>query len=225
MKLIKISGEGMDLKELDKVFLNESGINPQIEIEEVSADKISLSSKTIVIAGSHQRTYNLFRKFAESNPGAGMILFDAHPDFEKNDYLRMLVSEKILDPRRLILVGTRAWKGEEREFIELNRIMVFSMKRISQLGIAEVCELIMENANSWPSAYLSIDIDVVDPAFAPAADVLEAGGLTSREILYFMQRIRLLKNLKMIDLAEIHPEKDTANITSKLGAKIVKELV
>jgi len=91
--------------------------------------------------------------------------------------------------------------------------------------------------------YVSVDIDVMDPAFAPATGYPEAGGLTSRQFIYLIQRINKIKKLKAIDIVEINPEKanfeenkisklpddtwekDKDNLTVKLGAKILSELI
>jgi len=82
----------------------------------------------------------------------------------------------------------------------------------------------METARGWGAFYLSIDIDVIDPAFAPGTGFREPGGLTSREMIYFIQRLKRLKNLKMTDITEVNPSKDSADLTVKLAAKLVKEL-
>ena len=75
--------------------------------------------------------------------------------------------------------------------------------------------------------YVSIDIDVIDPSFAPATGYREPGGLTSRELLYLIQRINKVKSLRAVDIVEINPEKDKeyGMITTKLGAKILGELL
>ena len=83
----------------------------------------------------------------------------------------------------------------------------------------------METEKNWDSLYLSIDIDAVDPAFAPGTGFIEPGGFTSREVLYIVQRLKRLRNLKMIDLVEVNPKKDLNKMTIKLSAKIVKELL
>ena len=82
----------------------------------------------------------------------------------------------------------------------------------------------MEFANG-KELYVSVDIDVIDPAFAPATGYPEPGGLSSREFIYLIQRINKMKNLRGIDIVEINPEKDENNLTIKLGAKILSELI
>jgi len=259
MKLIKIpfAGGGLGkaesaekgpdkvIEQMHDLFLNEAGFNPKFEIDEVKVDnnnidetnkaifeKISaLKEKAIIIGGDHSLTYSCFKAFIKDNPGAGLVIFDAHPDLEvgldtptQEDYTRLLIKEGLLDPKKLILIGIRNWHGYEKEFILQNNIQYFDMKKIVQIGISEVCDTVMEQVNQWPAVYLSIDIDAVDPAFAPGTGYREPGGLTSRELLTMLQRLKKLKNLGMIDLVEIAPDKDVAELTSKLGAKIVKEL-
>ena len=79
-------------------------------------------------------------------------------------------------------------------------------------------------AKGFDALYLSVDIDVVDAAFVPGTGFPEVAGLTSRELLYFLHRIKRLKNLKGIDVVEVNPTKDVRDVTSLLGAKIVFEL-
>ena len=73
--------------------------------------------------------------------------------------------------------------------------------------------------------YVSLDIDVIDPAFAPATNHPEPAGLTSRQLIYIMQRIAMMKNLKAADIVEIDSEKDRNHdsMTTKLGARILAE--
>ena len=97
------------------------------------------------------------------------------------------------------------------------------MKEITTEGIHEISESVMAAAKDFEALYVSIDIDVLDPAFAPGTGCTEPAGLTSRELIYFVQRLKLLKNLKIVDIVEINPKKDVNNMTSKLGAKIIAE--
>ena len=82
----------------------------------------------------------------------------------------------------------------------------------------------MSVAKDFESLYISIDVDVLDPAFAPGTGYIEPGGLTTRELLFFLHRLKKLKNLKAYDLVEINPKKDVNDMTSKVGAKLLVEL-
>ena len=89
----------------------------------------------------------------------------------------------------------------------------------------DVCDTIMENIRSWGNTYVSVDIDFLDPAFAPGTGYLEAGGASTRELLYFLKRIKMINSVKAFDLVEIIPDKDKEGITVKAGAKVLSEFL
>lgn len=111
------------------------------------------------------------------------------------------------------------------EFIRQNKIRHFTAKKIFEYGIKDITDTITETANKFAQIYLSIDIDVIDPSSAPGTGNPEPVGLLAREILYLIQRIKLLKNLKKADIVEVNPDKDLNNTTTKLAARILMELL
>lgn len=259
MKIIKISFSGGSLgknngaelapdeivKQMHDLFLNEDGVKPVFDIDEVKVESANIEEtnknifekvkqireKAILLGGDHSITYACFKGFAVNNSGAGLIIFDAHPDCEtdfdpptQEDYVRMLIKEKIVDKDKVIIIGIRNWHDYEKEYLIENKIRFFNMKQIFDIGVSHVCDTVMETAMKWPALYLSIDIDAVDPAFAPATGYIEPGGLSSRQMIYFLQRLKKLKNFRMADIVEVNPKKDVNCITSKLAAKFVVEL-
>ena len=92
--------------------------------------------------------------------------------------------------------------------------------------LQDSCDIIMEFSHG-KELYVSVDIDVIDPAFAPSTGYKEPGGLTSRQFIYLIQRINKMRNLRAVDIVEINSEKDKQfnDITVKLGAKILAELL
>ena len=189
------------------------------------------NEKMIVLGGDHSITYATFKAFTRENPDAGIIILDAHPDLmpaakqqTHEDYLLKLIEEHILDPRKVIFVGLRNVHIQEKSFILDHKIRTFEMKKIYSLSLQSTTETIMENVVDWPALYLSIDIDVTDPAFAPGTGYCEPGGLTSRELLYIVGKLKLLRNLKMIDVVEVNP-KIEERLTVSLAAEIVKEIM
>ena len=228
-----------------EMFLNEDGIKSKFEIDSVDVDNSNINfshnniyskikqikEKAVILGGDHSISNPCFRAFAENNPGAGLIVFDAHPDLmesvgveSQEDWLRSLISQKKVDADKVILIGIRNSDGEEMEFIKANSIKNFSMKHLFDTGVKDVCDAVMETARQWPALYISIDIDAVDPAFAPGTGYREPGGLSARELIYFVQRLKKLKNLGMADIVEVNPELDNSELTSKLAAKLACEL-
>ncbi|MBU0959357.1 MAG: arginase family protein, partial [Nanoarchaeota archaeon] len=114
---------------------------------------------------------------------------------------------------------------KEIRFMEKNKIKRISINEFVK-DIDNACDTVMEFANGR-ELYLSLDIDVVDPAFAPATGYAEPGGLTSRQLIYVLQRMNKMKNLRGVDIVEINEKKDKEHcgVTVKLGAKILSELL
>ncbi len=227
---------------LKQIFANENGYELRAEIKEINVnnlnieetnaniEKFSEEHDAIFLGGDHSITYALFKGFAKRNKNAGLVIFDAHPDCVNNfnpptheDFVKVLIAEEIVKPQNIILVGLRNWHRKEIEFMKENKIRFFTMKQLFN-NLNEMGSTIMELAREFDSLYLSIDIDVIDPAFAPGTGHTEPGGLTSREFLSFIQRFKLLKNLKSIDIVEVNPSKDINDMTSKLAAKIINEI-
>jgi agmatinase len=236
------------VEKLKEFHLSESGVFPNFDVEEIKVEQTNIeksfnditeqskiiiknNDKPIFIGGDHSITYPLVEGFSKVHDNPGLIVFDAHPDCESDflpatheDIIRGLVKNNIIKKENVILVGLRNWHKEERAFIKENKIKYFDMKEISMEGVKEVSDSVMSVAKEFGSLYVSIDIDVLDPAFAPGTGYPEPGGLTTRELLFFIHRLKNLQNLKAMDIVEINPSKDINELTSKVGAKLVVEL-
>lgn len=233
------------IEQLKEIYLTEDFKEINFRVSEVDIDKTNIEKTNenirnkakevldkfpVFIGGDHSVSYPIFQAFSElKNPG--IIVFDAHPDCENDfnppsheDWLRMLIKNNHLKKENVILVGIRNMHKNEIEFLRENKINFFTMKHIFEEGVKEICDSVMEFARRFDNLYLSLDIDVADPAFAPGTGYLENGGLTARELIYFIQRLKLLKNLKAVDIVEVNPQKDFNNITSRLAAKLITEL-
>jgi len=218
-----------------KLFFNLQKINLFLDTEThlsiVSQSKVFFknSSFNLFLGGDHSITYPLFQAFSQTITNPGIIIFDAHPDCQsgvsingKEDLLMALLKYQLVKRENILLVGLRSWTAEEYDFLKKNNIRYYSMWELSLEGVFEISEAVMSIAKEFGGLYVSIDIDVLDPAFAPGAGCLEPGGLTSRELLFFLQRLKRLKNFKGADLTEIKANDEQ---TVNLGAKIVTELL
>lgn len=214
----------------EKAFENfeGSGRHPNSDIRTPTSEL-----RHLFVGGDHSVSYSLIRAFFDNCQNSGkepcLIIFDAHPDCMEpmqepthEEWLRKLVEDGF-PSKNILLVGIRnIWK-DELVFLKEKGIRAINLNRFLN-NIEDVCDSIMEFANG-KELYVSIDIDVIDPVFAPGTGYREVGGLTSRQFIYLIQRIRKMKNLRAVDLVEINPEKDIDNLTVKLGAKIIVELV
>ena len=184
----------------------------------------------VFLGGDHSISFPLVKSFNSLNKNAGIIIFDAHADCMKpmkepthEEWVRALI-EQGFDSKQIILVGLRNVDPQEIDFLRENKINCFWMKELVS-DFKETADLITEQARKFDALYISIDIDVIDPAFAPGTGYVEPGGLSSKEFLYLIQRLALPKNLKACDIVEINPDKDINNLTVKLGAKIISEFM
>ncbi len=248
------AGEAI-LKELRKIHTNESGKNIDVDLldlEEIHLDNSDLKKtekliyensletfeskpKTIFLGGDQSISYPILSAFKDycknSHVESCLIVFDAHPDCKKSkgyptneEWLRRLIEEGF-STKNILIVGMRNSEREESEFLNGIKIKTINVNRLTE-DLHETCDTIMEFSNG-KELYISIDIDVIDPSFAPSVSKSESGGITSREFLYIIQRMNKIKNLRAVDITEINSEEDKkrGNITVKLGAKILSELI
>lgn len=189
--------------------------------------------KTIFIGGDHSISYSTVRAFFDSIENSGkkpcLIVFDAHADCmtpmrepTHEEWLRKLIEDGF-PAQNILLIGARNLWKDEIEFLRENKIKRISINSVLE-DIDNITDTIME-FTSGKDVYVSIDIDVVDPAFAPGTGYPEVGGLSSRDLIYIIERLNKMKNLRVIDIVEINPDKDKDNKTVKLGAKILAELI
>ncbi len=189
--------------------------------------EMTVEKGDLFLGGDHSISYGTF----SDNNCEGLLIFDAHPDVyhEFNtathlDWLKFLIDEKKINGGNVMIAGLRSFHKKEIEYLKEKKIKFLTMKNIFDNGIVSVCDSIMEFASGFKSLYLSIDIDVVDPAFAPGVGYIEPGGLSSRELIYFVQRLKNLKNLRKVDIVEVNIDRDINNMTAKLAAKLIAEL-
>lgn len=219
------------VKELELSNLSNEKVNEIIYKK--ALDLIGLGGKIIFIGGDHSISYPIGKAFFDickkEDDEPMLIVFDAHADCKicsdnvsnNTQWLRKLVEDGF-PADRIILIGLRNSSSEENSFLSENNIRVYAMKDI--LDFQEICDIVMELANK-NQIYISIDIDAVDGVFVPGTQKPEAGGFTSRQIVYFIQRLNFLKGIRAIDINEINPEKDFNNMTVKLGTKLLGESI
>ena len=226
----------LNLLELEEIHLDNGNLELSNKlIYENGLETFETKPKAFFIGGDHSISYSLVKAFLKYCRNKGkepcLIIFDAHPDCmtpinleipTHEEWLRALI-ESGFPSENVLLVGARNSDTKELEFLSKNRIRNIGLNQLLT-NLEDICDTIME-FSSGKELYLSLDIDVVDPAFAPATGYIEPGGLTSRQFLYLVQRMNKIKNLKAIDLVEINPEKPGNEITIKLGAKILSEFI
>ena len=179
-----------------------------------------------VVGGDHSITYPLVKGIFKGEGRKGIIVFDAHPDVEPypsipahDSWLRALLKEEIID--EVILLGVRNIGEKEMLFLKENENRVFYYSARQLMFDKEIIDDVMSRINKWSITWLSIDIDVLDPLFAPGTFYKEPFGLDLKYLSYFIERISFLKNLKGMDVVEVNPDLDKNELTSKIGALLM----
>jgi agmatinase len=123
------------------------------------------------------------------------------------------------------MLGIRSFERQERDFLETSKVTLYTAEQIFEEGIGAVVEKVLQKYEGYDAVYLSLDIDSVDPAFAPGTGTPEAFGLSSKDLLKILTG--LIKNLpvRVMDIVEVSPPLDTNNITTWLALKYILEIL
>jgi agmatinase len=190
--------------------------------------KIVEARKIIVtLGGDHSLTTDILKAIG-SRHKLSLLYFDAHPDFVKsvrNYYGSVLAdSAEQIDYEKSMLIGTRAAEPEEIENAREVDLAMVTPIDITELGIHRVAEMIRKKvANS--KVYISIDLDCVDPAFAPGVSVPSAGGVTIADLLFLLTNIISICDVVGFDIVELSPDYDADGLTAGLAARILTECI
>ncbi|MBN2566670.1 arginase family protein [Candidatus Woesearchaeota archaeon] len=204
----------------------------QSRILKAAARALADGETPVLLGGDHSISFPAVSALSSAAPGCGIVVFDAHPDCmddfatpSHEGFLRQLVDQGIVAPSRIFLVGIRASHPSETAFIKEKGIRFFPPARIAAEGIDAVCDALMESLTALPAVHVSVDIDCVDPAFAPATGHPAPAGMLPRELLHMLSRLRHLKNLRSFDVVEANPRLSGGERTVALAAAVVRELL
>ena len=177
-------------------------------------------ARLVSLGGDHFVTYPLLEAHAARHGPLALVQFDAHQDtwpdrgdrVDHGTFVGRAVREGLVDPSRSIQVGIRTVAPETCG------IEILDASAIDSLGPAGIAARIAERTGGGP-AYVTFDIDCLDPAFAPGTGTPVAGGLSSREALAILRRLGGL-DIVGADVVEVAPAYDHADITAIAGATV-----
>ncbi len=175
--------------------------------------------RPIALGGDHSVTYPILRAVAQAHPGVTILHIDAHADvydvFEGDRFSHACPFARIMEEglaARLVQVGLRTITPHQREQMRRFEADVFDMRR---WGCGD-------RPSSSGAVYLSIDLDGLDPAFAPGVSHREPGGLSVRDVIDLVHAVP--GPVVGADVVEYNPRQDVQGVTASVAAKIVKEL-
>lgn len=189
-------------------------------IERGVAAVLANGRRPVVLGGDHSITYPVLRAVRRHHPRLSIVHFDAHPDlydvFEGDRYSHACPFARIMEEGladQLVQIGIRAGTGHLAEQAAHFGVETVDMRAWSEGRRPEVRHPV----------YVSVDLDALDPAFAPGVAHREPGGLTTRELLSALQRLDV--PWVGADVVEYDPTMDVSDLTAGVAAKVVKEIL
>jgi agmatinase len=189
------------------------------QVSDTVARLLARGARVLAFGGDHAITYPILRAYWERYHNLSVLDFDAHPDlydeYDGSHYSHACTFARIMEDYpnlRLVQVGIRAANPHQRE-----QARRFGVELEEASEWQDCCTLDLEGP-----VYVSLDLDVLDPAFAPGVSHYEPGGLSTREL------IRLIQNLNApvvgADIVEFNPTRDPLGTTAMVAAKLFKEI-
>ena len=193
-------------------------------VEKTTKELQKNKNQLIILGGEHLLTYGTYMSFPKE---VGYVVFDAHYDLRDEyadiklshaAYLRRIVEKR--GAENLIHVGARAYVKEELEFLREHNIKTITNQQVRD---GDGPKLLNQMTENFDSVYTSIDLDVLDPAFAPGVGNPESVGITSRELYDMITSLRE-RNIVAADIVELNPSFDNGS-TASLAAKMISTII
>jgi arginase len=213
---VELSNTFHDGGDLD---LPEEAVAACTEIENGVKNALTLDYPLISLGGDHSVTYPTLRAFHSRFPDLTLLHFDAHPDlYDQLDGNRLshacpfarIMEESLA--RRLVQVGIRTLNSHQLGQAKKFGVEIISMRNLGKLGALKI---------EGP-VFISLDLDVLDPAFAPGISHYEPGGMSVREVLTCIQGLRA--RIVGADIVEYNPTRDRDSQTAMVCSKFLKEI-
>jgi len=221
------------LKDLTVCDLGDINITlPESDFELVRQRVATLPNMPIIMGGDHSVTIPILQgqRLRYKDQRLGVLWIDAHPDLcdffdgsklsHANTMRRAL--EFGIEPHDVCMVGLRSWEDQEIDLIENSGIHVYTAADVAERGMKNVADSVYNILNDCDAVHISLDIDCLDPAYAPGTGIPEFGGLSSRDVLTLIKGTQGL-SLVGLDVVEVAPPLDPSEATVFAGLKIIME--
>ena len=189
------------------------------KIETAIAELLDHNVRIISLGGDHAITYPVLKSCSARFARLDILHLDAHPDlydsYDGNRYSNACPFARIMEEKlvsRLVQIGIRTLNPHQRKQAQRFGVEIIDMQNLHRAG-----------AIQWENPlYLSIDLDVLDPAFAPGVSHYEPGGMSTRQVIELIQGLPV--PIAGADIVEYNPRRDPQEITAMVAAKILKEV-
>jgi agmatinase len=194
-------------------------IQEYFDIEKLTLKNLGNQQPLITFGGDHSITYPILKAFTSVHGPVNILHIDAHSDlyneFEGDRFSHACPFARIMEnslAKRLVQVGIRTLSTHQKEQADKYGVEIIAMKDFDSTSLPTF----------KAPLYISLDIDALDPAFAPGVSHHEPGGLSTRQVLAILQKIKV--PILGADIVEYNPKRDVNGLTAMLCAKFLKEI-
>jgi agmatinase len=225
-----IDVEDLLLHDLGDLHISTSPKKTVEMLKNVVADLLAAGKMPVAIGGEHTITLGILKGLGTKAEKTAIVSFDAHLDVRREfqgltlshtTFMR-LINEQV-KPARIFELGTRAVCKEELEYAKKSGIEFFTSQQIRKDGIEKVTRNLQEKLSPYDNVYLSVDMDVLDPAFAPAVQNPEAEGIETNTLIDILCAL-CDKRVIGFDILEIAPIYDQG-ISAVAAARVMFEML
>ena len=218
----------------DAPVLPADAVRTHAAIEATVAQVVAAGAIPVVLGGDHSIAEPDIRACAAKHGAVGLVHFDTHTDTGTQVFgvevshgtpMYRLVRDGHVDPSRYVQIGLRGyWPGEPEFAWQAERgITSFFMHDVRERGIRAVVEDAVARVGDGP-VFVSVDVDVLDPAFAPGTGTPEPGGMTSADLLWACREVASRVDVVGADVVEVCPSRiGSLDITALVADRIVRE--
>lgn len=221
---------GIRICDLGDIPIND----PSRDFQSVYKKVSTLPNVPIVLGGDHSISIPVLEAQREryKDQRLGLLWVDAHPDlcdvFTGSRLSHACVLRRALEfgieSQDVCMVGVRSWEDQEIGLLENGGFNVYTAAMIAERGMWSVATSVYSKLSLCDAVHISLDIDCLDPAFAPGTGIPEAGGLTSRDAITLIKSMQGLP-LVGLDLVEVSPPIDASEATVFAALKIIMEYI
>ena len=215
--------------------LGDISINDQAQdFDRVREKVVALPNVPVILGGDHSISIPVLQAQREryKDQRLGVLWVDAHPDlcdvFTGSKLSHACVLRRAIEfgiePEDVCLVGVRSWEEQEIDLIENGALNVYTAALIAERGMKSIATSVYSKLSKCDAVHISLDIDCLDPAFAPGTGIPESGGLTSREVITLIKSLQGLP-LVGLDVVEVSPPVDPSEATVFAALKIIMEYI
>ncbi len=207
---------------------------PERDFERVCAQVAGLPNVPIVLGGDHSVTIPVLRgqRGRFRNRRLGLLWMDAHPDlcdeFAGSQLSHACVLRRALEyglrPADVCMIGLRSWEDQEIDLIEHGGLNVYTAREVAERGAREIAQSVHGVLSQCEAVHISVDIDCLDPGYAPGTGIPDAAGLSPRDVLTILGALQGLP-LVGLDVVEVAPSLDPSEATVFAALKIIMEFI